>query len=87
MGVPEGMDLDPNYNFVDPYTEDLVGEDENIHDSSYYQVFTAVMQNRLSSFHLCFCVAGFGVELARPNAMRADHVAIAETTVSTVSTK
>jgi hypothetical protein len=20
MGVPEGMDLDPNYNFVDPYT-------------------------------------------------------------------
>ena len=27
----------------------LVDEDENIHDSSYSQVFTTVMQNRLSA--------------------------------------
>jgi len=36
-----------------------VGEDENIHDSSYSQAFTAVMQSRLSSFEIAIAHLSF----------------------------
>ena len=48
-----------NSTFVIP----LMDEDENIHDSSYSQVFTTVMQNRLSSSPIAHLPFSFFIDL------------------------